>query len=45
MKHPADDKTIDAFNPPPPKPFTDIRNQRPSTAKGNAVHAAWPLMQ
>lgn len=37
MKHPADNRTIDAFDPPAPKPFTDIHNQRPSTAEQKAT--------
>lgn len=37
MKDPADNSTADAFDSPAPKPFIDIRNQRPSTAEQNAT--------
>lgn len=37
MKHPADNRTVDAFDPPAPNPFTDIRNQRQSTAEQKAT--------
>lgn len=37
MKCPVDDKTIDAFNPPAPKPFVGIRNQRPSVDEQKAT--------
>lgn len=37
MKDPADQNTVDAFDPPPPRQFTDIRNQRPSKAEQKAV--------
>lgn len=37
MKHPADNRTIDAFDPPAPRPFVDIRNQRPSVAEQKAA--------
>lgn len=37
MKDHQDTRTVDAFSPPAPKPFTDIRNQRPSTAEQKAL--------
>lgn len=37
MKDQADNRTVDAFDPPAPKPFVDIRNQRPSVAEQKAT--------
>lgn len=37
MKDQADNRAVDAFDPPEPKPFVDIRNQRLSTAGQKAT--------